>query len=90
VKKDLDVPMHKLLASGLKQKDRGVTDLARQALNVVGIKVAADTGNLDGGFFPVGQIVGNINDELTCKDLLDGIVAEAKEVIEETRKKCIS
>jgi enoyl-[acyl-carrier protein] reductase II len=90
VKKDLDVPMHKLLASGLKQKERGVTDLARQALNVVGIKVAADTGNLDEGFFPVGQIVGNINDELTCKDLLDGIVAEAKEVIEETRKKCIS
>ncbi|MCX5834968.1 MAG: nitronate monooxygenase [Deltaproteobacteria bacterium] len=90
VKKDLDVPMHKLLASGLKQKDRGVTDLARQALNVVGIKVAADTGDLDEGFFPVGQIVGNIHDEPTRKELLDRIVEEAREGIEETRKKVVS
>jgi enoyl-[acyl-carrier protein] reductase II len=89
VKKDLGIPMQKLLASGLKQKDRGMTDLARQALNVVGIKVAADTGDLDEGFFPVGQIVGNINDELTCQELLDGIVAEAKTVIEEARKKIV-
>lgn len=89
VKKDLDVSMHKLLASGLKQKDRGVVDLARQALNVVGIKVAADTGDLEEGFFPVGQIVGNMNEEITCKELLDGMVAEAREVIEETRKKVL-
>ena len=90
VKKELDVPMYKLLVSGLKQKDRGVTDLARQALNVVGIKVAADTGNLDEGFFPVGQIIGNMNDEPTCKELIDKIVAEAKAVIEDARKKCMS
>jgi enoyl-[acyl-carrier protein] reductase II len=90
VKKELDVPIHKMLASGLKQQDRGLTDLARQALNVVGIKVAADTGNLDEGFFPVGQIIGNINDEPTCKELIEGIVAEAREVIEEGRKKVMS
>jgi len=87
VKKELDVPIHKMLASGLKQQDRGMTDLARQALNVVGIKVAADTGNLDEGFFPVGQIIGNIHDEPTCRELIEGMVAEAKEVIEEARKK---
>jgi enoyl-[acyl-carrier protein] reductase II len=90
VKKELDIPMYRLLVSGWKQKDRGVTDLARQALNVVGIKVAADTGNLDEGFFPVGQIIGNINDEPTCRELIEGIVAEAKDVIEEARKKILS
>ncbi|MFB3924585.1 MAG: hypothetical protein ACE14T_00895 [Syntrophales bacterium] len=90
VKKELDVPIHKLLASGLKQKDRGITDLARQALNVVGIKVAAETGDLDEGFFPVGQIVGNIDKEITCQELLDGIVAEARQAIEDARKKVSS
>jgi len=35
----------------------------------------------------VGQIIGNINDESTCKELIEGIVAEAKEVREEGRKK---
>lgn len=90
VKKELDVSVHKMLASAVKQKDRGVTDLVRQALNVIGIKVAADTGDLDEGFFPVGQIVGNIHDEPTCKELLDRIVEEAREVIEETRKKVVS
>jgi enoyl-[acyl-carrier protein] reductase II len=90
VKKELDVPMYKLLASALKQKDRGVVDLARQALSVDGIKVAAETGNLEAGFFPVGQIIGNINDEITCKELIEKIVTEAKAVIEETRKKCMA
>jgi len=90
VKKELNVPVHKMLSSAVKQQDRGVTDLARQALNVTGIKVAADTGNLDEGFFPVGQIIGNIDDEPTCKELLDRIVEEAKEVIEETRRMLVS
>jgi len=88
VKKELDVPMHKLLASGVKQMgNRGVADLARQALNVTGIKTAADTGNLDEGFFPVGQIIGNIRNELTCKELIDGMIAEAKEAIEAAHNK---
>jgi enoyl-[acyl-carrier protein] reductase II len=87
VKKELDAPIHKMLAVGLKQKDRGVTDLARQALNVVGIKVAAEKGDLEEGFFPIGQIIGKFNDEPTCKDLIEGIVAEAKEVIGEGWRK---
>jgi len=90
VKKELDVPIYKLLVSGLKQKDRGVADLARQALNVVGIKVAAETGNLEEGFFPVGQIIGNMNDEPTCKELIEKIVTEAKEAIEDARRQCMS
>jgi enoyl-[acyl-carrier protein] reductase II len=90
VKKELDVPMHKLLASGAKQMgDRSVADLARRALNVTGIKVASETGNLDEGFFPVGQIIGNISDEPTCRELLDGIVAEAGKAIEEAKRQCI-
>lgn len=87
VKRELDVPMHKLLTSGLKQKDRGMADLARQALNVIGIKVAADTGNLDEGFFPVGQIIGNIQDVPTCKELIEGMVADAKKCIDAAQKK---
>jgi len=86
VKNDLNVPMHKLLISSFKS-DRGVTDLARQALNVTGIKTVLDAGNLDEGFFPIGQIIGNIRNEPSCKELIDGIIAEAKESIEEAREK---
>lgn len=89
VKKELNVPMHKMLDSVFKQKDRAVTDLARQALNVTGIKEAVETGDLDKGFIPVGQVIGNINDEPTCKELIERIVAEAKDAIKEAREKIL-
>ncbi len=55
VKNDLDLPRHKLLAGGLKQKGRSVTDMAHQALNVARIRAAADAGKLDEGFSPWGR-----------------------------------
>jgi len=90
VKKELNIPIYKLLASAIKQKDRGITDLARQAVTADGVKIVAETGTLDKGFFPVGQIVGNIDDVLTCKDLIEKIIVDAEEVIEEARRKLIS
>ena len=36
---------------------------------------------MDTGLIPVGQSMGLIHDVLSCKDLLDGMVKEAEEVL---------
>ena len=38
-------------------------------------------GKMDTGLIPVGQSMGLIHDVLSCKDLLDGMVKEAEEVL---------
>ena len=88
VQKMMGVPMAKLFRSGLKQ--RSAMDLARQAVNVVGIKIAVDTGDLDSGFMPIGQVVGRINDLPTIQEVIERTIREAEEVIEATRKKIIA
>ncbi len=38
-------------------------------------------GKMDTGLIPVGQSIGLIHEVLTCKELLDGMVSEAKEIM---------
>jgi NAD(P)H-dependent flavin oxidoreductase YrpB (nitropropane dioxygenase family) len=88
IKRMIDVPFFKLLLGGLKQ--RGVQDLARQALSLKGLKAAIDQGDLETGVLPMSQAIGLIKDMPTCKEVIERTVAEAQELLEAGREKFIS
>ncbi len=88
IKRMIDVPFFKLLLGGLKQ--RGVQDLARQALSLKGLQVAIENGDLETGVLPIGQAIGLIKDLPTCKELIERTIAEAQEWMESVRKKMTS
>jgi enoyl-[acyl-carrier protein] reductase II len=88
IKRMIDVPIVKLFLGGLKQ--RGVHNLARQALSISGLKVAIDNGDLETGVLPVSQAIGLIKDLPTCQEVIDRTVAEAQEWVEAAGKKIIS
>jgi enoyl-[acyl-carrier protein] reductase II len=85
IKRMIDVPFYKLLLGGLKQ--RGVQDLARQAVGLKGLRVAIENGDLETGVLPISQAIGLMKDLPTCKELIERIVSEARECIEDVRKK---
>ncbi len=88
IKRILDVPLFKLFLGGLKQ--RGVQDLARQALSISGLRIAIDNGDLETGVLPISQAIGLIKDLPTCKEVIERTVAEAQEWVEAAGKKFIS
>ena len=88
IKRMINVPLYKLLLGGLKQ--RGIQDLARQALGLKGLRVAIEKGDLETGVLPMGQAIGLIKDIPACKELLERTVAEAQVRVEEARKKTTS
>ena len=88
IKRMVDVPFIKLFLGGLKQ--RGVQDLARQALSISGLRIAIDNGDLETGVLPISQAIGLIKDLPTCKDVIERTVAEAQEWVEAAGKKFIS
>ena len=47
-----------------------------------GNKAAYQTGDIEAGTWSAGMVMGLINDIPTCKELLDGMVAEAKAIVE--------
>lgn len=85
IKRMIEVPFFKLLFSGFKQ--RGVQDLARQALSIKGIKKFIETGDPESGVLPIGQVIGLINDLPTCKEVIERTVLEAQEAMELLKKK---
>ncbi len=84
----IDVPLFKLFLGGLKQ--RGVQDLARQALSLKGLQVAIDNGDLETGVLPMSQAIGLMKDIPTCKEVIERTVAEAQELVEAVREKITS
>ena len=88
IKKMLDVPFFKLFQSGLKQ--RGVQDLARQAVSVDSLKALQEPGDVNDIVVPLGQVAGRINDIPTCQDVIELTVAEAEWVIKRLREKVTS
>ena len=88
IKKMLDVPFFKLFQSGLKQ--RGVQDLARQAVSVDSLKALHEPGDVNNIVVPLGQVAGRISDIPTCQDLIEKTVAEAEWVIKRLREKVTS
>ena len=88
MKRMIDVPFFKLSLGGLKQ--RGVQDLARQALSLKGLKAAIDNGDLETGVLPISQAIGLIKDLPTCQEVIERTVAEARQWVEAAGKKMIS
>lgn len=88
IKQMVDIPLFKLFLGGLKQ--RGVQDLARQALSLKGLKAAIDDGDLETGVLPMSQAIGLIKDIPTCKEVIERTVKEAQELLEAVREKTIS
>ncbi len=88
IKNMVNVPFFKLFLGGLKQ--RGVQDLARQALSLKGLKAAIDNGDLETGVLPMGQAIGLIKDLPSCKEVIERTVAEAEEWLEAARRKMTS
>lgn len=84
----LDVPLWKLLYSGL--KTRSITGLAAQAVGMGGLQTAIERGDVERGVLPVGQITGLINDLPTCKEVIDQTVDEAAEILEAIRSKVVA
>jgi enoyl-[acyl-carrier protein] reductase II len=85
IKRMIDIPFFKLILGGLKQ--RGVQDLARQALSISGLKVAIDNGDLETGVLPMSQAIGLMKDMPTCKEVIERTVSEAQELLEAVRKR---
>ncbi len=88
IKKMLDVPFFKLFLSGLKQ--RGIQDLARQAVSIDFLKTLHEPGDVDNIVVPLGQVTGRIHDIPTCRDVIEGTVAEAEGIIKRLREKVVS
>ncbi len=88
IKKMINIPLYKLFLGGLKQ--RGVQDLARQALGLKGLQVAIESGDLETGVLPMSQAIGLMKDIPTCKELLERTVAEAQKLVESLRGKFVS
>lgn len=87
IKRMIDVPLFKLFLGGLKQ--RSVQDLARQAINITGIKIAVESGDLETGVLPMSQAIGLIKDLPTCREVIERTVAEAQALVEAVREKFI-
>ena len=84
----VNISLFKLFLGGLKQ--RGVQDLARQALSLKGLQVAIDNGDLEAGVLPMSQAIGLMKDIPTCKEVIERIVAEAQDLVEAVRVKFTS
>jgi enoyl-[acyl-carrier protein] reductase II len=70
-----------------RKSEEGVSpfQLARQAAQVQRFEKAVFDGDLEEGVVFGGQAVGGIKDIPTCQELIDRIMAEAEEVLRETR-----
>jgi NAD(P)H-dependent flavin oxidoreductase YrpB (nitropropane dioxygenase family) len=84
----INTSFFKLFLGGLKQ--RGVQDLARQALSLKGLQVAIDKGDLETGVLPMSQAIGLMKDVPTCKEVIERTVAEAEELLETVRGRIAS
>jgi len=84
----LEVPFWKLLLSGLKTS-KNVSGLARLAGGIASLRRAIENGDDEHGFLVIGQAIGMIDKQLAVKEVIDSIVAEAKEVLKEAGRKIV-
>ncbi len=85
IKRMIDVPFFKLFLGGLKQ--RGLQDLARQALSLEGLRIAIENGDLEKGVLPMSQAIGLIKDLPTCNEVIERTVAEAEGILRKAMEK---
>lgn len=87
IKEMLDVPLWKLILRGLRSST--VSNLARQGASTLSLKRAIEDGDEKRGFLVIGQVIGMIEKDMTVKDVIDSMVAEATQSLEEIRQKVI-
>lgn len=69
--------------------DTDFNDIAHLVAGTRGRAAMAD-GDIDGGIWTAGQVIGLINDIPTCQELIDRIVSEAEEIIKARLGKMIA
>ncbi len=91
IKKMLDVPFFKLFISGLRQQ-RGVEDLARQAVSIDFLRqhLHEPAEDINSVILPLGQVAGRINDIPTAREVIERTVAEAEEIIKRLKDTVIT
>jgi enoyl-[acyl-carrier protein] reductase II len=85
IKRMLDVPYWKMITSGLKQAS--AIDLARLASGIASLRTAIETGDENEGIMLAGQNIGLIDREMTVKEVIDSVIAEAEQILVTVSKK---
>jgi len=80
IARQLHVNYWKLFAGVLASGWKNARQLAFMANAFKAIRIATEEGDLERGVLPVGQVTGLIHDEPTVKEVIERIVAEAKQV----------
>jgi enoyl-[acyl-carrier protein] reductase II len=78
----LHVPYLKLFVGVMASGWKNARQLAFMANGFKAFRLATENGDLEKGILPVGQVMGLLRDEPTVKEVIERIVAEAKQVRE--------
>ena len=79
ISKQLGLPFYKLFIGVLMSGWKNARQLAFMANGFKAIRTATEDGDLKQGVLPVGQITGLIHDEPTVAELIEKMVAQAKQ-----------
>jgi NAD(P)H-dependent flavin oxidoreductase YrpB (nitropropane dioxygenase family) len=83
----MNMPYLKLFVGILASGYGNAMKMAYLANGFKAFQLATEEGDLDKGILPVGQATGLIHDEPTVAEVMDRIVAEAKQVQERLAEK---
>jgi len=89
-KRELNLSWLEVIKGGIMTaKAEGVhlADLPILSAGLAEMQKAIEKGDEETGLFLAGQACGGINDIVSCKEVIDRIIAEAEQVMEATRKK---
>ena len=84
MRREFQVPLWKILLSGLRMKGAyGISagQLGNAAAGLQRIKDALVEGDSEWGFMPCGQVCGRIDDISSCRELIECIMREAREIL---------
>jgi enoyl-[acyl-carrier protein] reductase II len=79
IARQIDIPFGKLFIGVLASGWKNARQLAFMANAFKAIRIATEQGDLKEGVLPVGQVTGLIHDEPSVSELIEKIVAQAKE-----------
>ena len=80
ITRQLNLPFTKVLAGVLASGFKNAIQMAYLANAFKMIRIATEEGDLKEGVLPVGQVTGLIHDVPTVKEVIERVVAEAKQV----------
>ncbi|MDD1721792.1 MAG: nitronate monooxygenase [Euryarchaeota archaeon] len=80
IARQVNVPYRKLFFNVMVKGWKNAKQLAFLANAYKAFRIAIEEGDLKGGVLPIGQVTGLINDEPTVDELIERIVADAKDI----------